>query len=41
MTLKLKSKNNHAMSQGKRIGLIPCILMYLSVIFMYSPWFVF
>ena len=41
MTLKLKRKDNHAMPQGKRIGLIPCILMYLSVIYLYSLWFVF
>ena len=34
MTLKLKSKDNHTMPQGKRIGLIPFIIMYLSVIFL-------
>ena len=34
MTLKMKSKDNHTIPQGKRIGLIPCILMYLSVIFL-------
>ena len=41
MTLKLKSKDNHAMPQDKRIGLIPCILMCLSVFFLYSLRFLF
>ena len=41
MTLKLNSKDNQAISQGKRIALIPCIFMYLSVIFLYSLWFLF